>query len=59
MEIFIIRFGLERVEGIYRDTLSRVESTADALWSELGCDWQSNERRRPYSFFLGVGFGRF
>ena len=29
---------IERVEGIYRDTLSRVESTADALWSELGCD---------------------
>ena len=29
---------MERVEGIYRDTLSRVESTADALWSELGCD---------------------
>ena len=38
MEIFIIRLGLERVEGIYRDTLSRVEITADALWSELGCD---------------------
>ena len=29
---------MERVEGIYRDTLSRVESTANALWLELGCD---------------------
>ena len=27
-----------RTEGTYRDTLYRVESTADALWSELGCD---------------------
>ena len=27
-----------RTEGAYRDTLYRVESTADALWSELGCD---------------------
>ena len=38
MEIFIIRLGLERVEGIYRDTLYRVDNTADALWTELGCD---------------------
>ena len=29
---------MERTEGTYRDTLYRVESTADALWSELGCD---------------------
>lgn len=27
-----------RTEDIYRDTLYRVEITADALWSELGCD---------------------
>ncbi len=27
-----------RTEGTYRDTLYRVESTAEALWSELGCD---------------------
>ena len=29
---------MERVEGIYRDTLYRVDNTAEALWSELGCD---------------------
>ena len=29
---------MERVEGIYRDTLYRVDNTADALWTELGCD---------------------
>lgn len=37
-EYFADEDYIERVEGIYRDTLSRVESTADALWSELGCD---------------------
>jgi len=37
-EYFADEDYMERVEGIYRDTLSRVESTADALWSELGCD---------------------
>ena len=37
-EYFADEDYIERVEGIYRDTLSRVESTADALWSKLGCD---------------------
>ena len=37
-EYFADEDYIERVEGIYRDTLSRVESTADALWSELGCN---------------------
>lgn len=37
-EYFADEDYMERVEGIYRDTLSRVESTADALWSKLGCD---------------------
>ena len=37
-EYFADEDYMERVEGIYRDTLSRVESTADALWSDFGCD---------------------
>ncbi len=37
-EYFANEDYMERVEGIYRDTLSRVESTANALWLELGCD---------------------